>query len=294
MKWKNILIVCVMSTGLLSCQTVKTPSYDSGPSEEALTKVEKTGESLQQVSGELDKTSGILMETGGEMDSTVSKVRSRMSEKGMDTVVEPEMKALDTQADVVRQESEKIKKNSDKIEETAGILETELATLKEENSKRQKHITSLEKENEKLESRFNKLIRQKLMWLILAGIVMVTVGVVLCFSMNPKAIWGSVGGIVLIGTSFAVQIITDYAWMFGILFGAAVLTIIGVLIYVVLDHLDLFTGMKETVYTVEELKKRLTDEQYREFFGPSGEKGRAGQIQSWKTQKKVKRLKADS
>ena len=265
------------------------PLVDVGPAlSDAASSAGKTGQEVDSSAGKIT-TSAHNVKANADMAS--GKVG--VSEKG----------AVDSHLSIIKGEADVILVEADKLR-AAGIDVSKLAVNLQNLALNVQTLTqrseALEEQNEKLKVDLEQAIsdktaalRKAMVYMIIAGAVIIAVCMFLVFSGNPKAMGGAVGGIILVATAMAIMAMTKYMWLFGIVGAAGVLLVLGVMGYHILDHLKHKRAMREVVATGEEAKKLLTPEAKEKVFGPEGEGGRAAQLQSEATEDIVRRAKND-
>jgi hypothetical protein len=137
----------------------------------------------------------------------------------------------------------------------------------------------------------NAALRRAMLYMVLAGSIIIAICVTLFFTGNPKAIGGAIAGIVLISVAMAVMAVTKYMWLFGIVGSIGAVVVLAVMIYHIVDYIRHKRGLQEVVETSEYAKSGMPTDLREQVYGPEGEAGRAGQLQSSATEQLVKSIK---
>jgi len=262
----------------------------------------------------LGKAAGIASTAGQGIDSSASKittsahsVKSHAETVGIKAPASAKkdltehLTAIKAEADNILGEAETIRAagidvsklavslqglalNVQTLTDRAVSLEDRIAAGEEEKA-------ALQDQLEQAQSDRNAALRKAMLYMVLAGSIIIAICVTLFFTGNPKAIGGAIAGIVLISVAMAVMAVTKYMWLFGIVGSIGALIVLAVMIYHIVDYIRHKRGLQEVVETGEYAKAEMPEDLRSKVYGPEGEKGRAGQLQSKATEQLVKRIK---
>jgi len=259
----------------------------------------------------LGESAGIASKAGQGIDNSANKItNSAHSVKSHAETAEltSAKRDLDRHLDSIKKEADSIIKEARNVR-AAGIDVSKLAvslqalalnvqTLTDRSVDLENRLFDGEQENEDLKQQLeqarsdrNAALRRAMLYMVVAGSIIIAICVTLFFTGNPKAIGGAVAGIVLIAVAMAVMAMTKYMWLFGIVGSIGALVVVGVMIYHIVDYIRHKKGLEEVVETGEYAKSGMPEEWKEKVFGTKGESGRAGQIQSTATENLVKGIK---
>ena len=207
--------------------------------------------------------------------------------------IKPEVDNIDKLASEIIFLQEDMKNQSLKMDEVNNDLRAALVNIntitsqKTELLKRNKQLT---KDLAKAKEEKAKALFGKLVYLIIASVVLGALCLVSAFRGDKKAIWGAVTAAVIIVTSLAISFyMTEFA-LVGFIAIVGGLALVGYNAYK--SHIDKKAN-KELVHTVEMTKDKLTLKDKREIFGDASLIGKSYMIQSNSTEKIVQKLRKE-
>ena len=288
-----------MLMGLGPCRHPGPIDIPDGPSQ-------PVGPALGEAAGVASKTGQAVSNSSGSINASANNVKTNADIAA--SKAGEAKKELDPHLKIIKKEADSIIKEAARLQ-AAGVDMSKLAiqlqnlalnvqTLTERSNAQESAIEAEQKKNDKLQKDLEQALsdktaalRKAMIFMIIAGAIIIAICMTLFFTGNPKAIGGAVAGIVLVSTALAIMAITKYMWLFGLVGGVGVIVVLGVMIYHVFEYLQQKRGLEEVVETSEELKKHLPEDKKHRVFGPPGERGLAGQIQSKHTENIVRRIK---
>lgn len=286
------LIILIVACTLTSCGVfrgamdglveVENPS----PVVEEVIKI--TQESSDLIKKNTDETVRKAEEIQKDVKVIIDKVPPEIKPK-----IKPEVDNITKKVSEIKVLQKEMKKQSLKMDDVNNDLRAALvnintiASQKTELLKRNQRLT---KDLAKAKEEKAKALFGKLVYLIIASVVLGALCLVSAFRGDKKAIWGAVTAAVVIITSLAISFyMTEFA-LVGFIAIVGGLALVGYNAYK--NHCDKKAN-KELVHTVEVAKDKLTAKEKKDVFGEGAAQGQAHQIQSASTVKIVQQLRQE-
>lgn len=207
--------------------------------------------------------------------------------------IKPEVDNIDRNASAIISLQKEMKLQTVQMDELNNNLRAALVninTITQQKTELLKRNQQLMEDLAKEKEEKQKALFGKLIYLIIASVVLGALCLVSAFRGETKAIWGAVVAAVVIITSLAISF---YMTQFALVGFIAIVGGLALLVYnTYKSHCDKKAN-KELVHTVEVVKEQLTQEAQQNVFGHHASLGQAHQIQSPTTVKMVQRLRRE-
>lgn len=208
-------------------------------------------------------------------------------------VIKPEVDNIDKNASAIISFQKEMKQQIIKMDALNNNLRAALVninTITQQKTELLKRNQQLMEDLAKEKEEKQKALFGKLIYLIIASVVLGALCLVSAFRGETKAIWGAVVAAVVIITSLAISF---YMTQFALIGFIAIVGGMALLIYNTYKaHCDKKAN-KELVHTVEVVKEQLSQDSQRNVFGHQSSLGQAHHIQSDSTVKIVQQLRRD-
>jgi len=283
---KKLYLVTLLAFALVSCNTTEpnlnpkvNPGATLGTMKNSTT---ETAEKIVEISDNIGNASkGIIGHT-----NTITTKDTADVFKHEVVGINEEVGKIEENRTVLKGVSTKLLKTSENLN-TVQIEVKEVKTaLDGANAK----IDAQKVEIKKLNDSLNSAVRRLMMYVLLAGVVMIAVCVMLIVNGNGKAVGLGVAGLTLVVTSLSVSFFMTHLAIIGVVAGVITIGLIGYKIYE--QYCDKRARF-EAVKTAEHLKHEYLDEEQRkkEFGGLVGD-GHVGTLQSSKTKALIREDRA--
>lgn len=202
-----------------------------------------------------------------------------------DKIDEKTKGAVKPEVTVIKNEADKIKTLNDQLIATQSNLKSANSLLaKSQNiiDERDKTIKALLIKVEKSNAEAKKNLNEKLVYLIIGGIILIALCVASAINGNAKAIGGAVIGVITVVSCITIMYMSpELAWVGFI---AIVISLILLFVKVKRD-LELKRANRELIHSTEAIKDTLDEKKKREIFGLGAKPGLLFNIQSKSTEK---------
>jgi len=212
---------------------------------------------------------------------------------GSRTSVEPQLDAIDSEAQGLRNDSAELKVAQERLTDVENQLVVEqdrINSLTGDFANANSKIQSLEEENRELKDKANRLFKEKMAWIGVISVFGIGVSVMLIFfTRSGVATMVALGFAATLGISIAVSLYMQYiAW---VTIAVVAVTAVGVIGYLVWRQITENKTVDELVRTGEVTKDYLTQEARDHIFGRGAEPGVADSIQSKGTKRLVQEIR---
>jgi hypothetical protein len=282
-----MMCLMVMIAVIAGCWHTRPGPIDT-PIPETGEKISAAKESTTKAAKDIDDVNQNLGEINNAITSNVKSIETK-DEKG---VMKPEVKGITKEVQKSEVQRGELTKVSTSLRDTQGSLaaaESEIEQMKGIIESERAVIAKLEEDNAELEKKLGSALQRMLMYLVLAGVVMVAICGMLIVNGNAKAIGLGVAGIVLVVASLAISFFMTHLAIIGLCAGAIAILLIGYKIY---EHHTHKKAIRETVKTTEKIKQHLHPEDRNREFGDMVGDGEVGAMQSDSTKKIVREERA--
>ena len=286
------LIILIVACTLTSCGVFRSAMdglvevENPSPVIEEVIKI--TQESTDLIKKNTDETIRKAEEIQKDIKVIIDKVPPEIKPK-----IKPEVDNIDRRASEIKLLQEEMKKQSFKMREMNNELRAALVNINiiaSQKTELLKLNQQLAKDLAKAKEEKSKALFGKLVYLIIASVVLGALCLVSAFRGDKKAIWGAITAAVVIITSLAISFyMTEFA-LVGFIAIVGGLALVGYDAYK--SHIDKKAN-KELVHTVEMTKDKLTLKDKREIFGDASLIGKSYMIQSNSTEKIVQKLRKE-
>ena len=289
---RKLIILMIICCTLTSCGVfrgamdalveVENPS----PVVEEVIKI--TQESLDLINKNTDETVRKAEEIQKDIKVIIDKVPSEIKPK-----IKPEVDNIDRRASEIKLLQEEMKNQSLKLREVNNDLRAALVninTIASQKTELLKRNKQLAKDLAKAKEEKAKALFGKLVYLIIASVILGALCLVSAFRGDRKAIWGAITAGVVIITSLAISFYMTQFALVGFIAIVGGLALVGYNAYK--SHIDKKAN-KELVHTVEMTKDKLTPQDKLEIFGDASLIGKSFMIQSNSTEKIVHKLRKE-
>lgn len=274
MKFLSSLFICLCFTG---CATFLPAVSNTGKTiAEAIEKTKVASEKIKEISDGIDNSTVVI-------DKSTESIRKKVPQNIVESV-SPDIDSIVDSTKSIRKKTGELKKISDDSKETVKTLNV----VAKESKATQKELTKLKNERDEALSKQRASDRAKLMYLILAGIVMVAGSLAMCIY-GIKAIGVAIFGIVLIVSSLTVSFMIENLAYVG--FGGGIVAV-GIIGYSIWRQRKERLATKEIVHTAEIMKNALPKEERNKILGNGATPGLAYQVQSDSTERIVRDIRS--
>lgn len=235
-------------------------------------KVQSVKESIDNATKNITNSSDIITTS----NSDISKANNYILAKATD--IGNTANTIKDKAPNVTSEANSIKKNSDDIIVLSNKI-TELTKLNDKNiviiaqqtdiikqnsltlDEAKLNIDQINKKNEELQKQLveansakSKLLFEKLMWLVIIGVIVLALSITACINGNSRAIGGVVASAVLIITSLAISYFAASLAFMGFVAVGIIFVVIG---YIAYNKYITAKALSQTIETTEVIKNLI-------------------------------------
>lgn len=278
---KNLLFLLI-ALSTLSCETFKdTHQPIVNPSPEIATHIAAVTEVTSDVKKAADAT---IKEADGikAVTATISATAPK------------ESKEIDLKADNIKGLQEQIKDHATKLVVSNQNLinaQTRVLALETQNAEKGKEIAKLQEELKKEKDEKKAALFSKLMYLIIASVILGAICIVCAIRGEAKAMWGAAtcGAVIVISLG-----ISFYSTQLAIVGAVALVAGLVLVVWTAYSEYTARKATKELVDTVEVAKQKMDPTAKKEIFGEGALLGQAHILQSPATKNLVNKLRVKS
>ncbi len=285
-------IILVLICTLTSCGMLTSALEDlvevENPSPVVEEVIKHTQESSDLIKKNTEETIRKAEEIKNDAKIIIDKVPPEVQPK-----IQPKVDKIDKNASAIISLKNDMKQQTVKMDELnndlrAALININTITKQKTELLKRNHKLMEDLAKEKEEKR--RALFSKLIYLIIASVVLGALCLVSAFRGETKAIWGAVVAAIIIITSLAISF---YMTQFALVGFVAIVGGMALLAYNTYKaHCDKKAN-KELVHTVEVAKEHLSQEEQKNVFGNQSSLGQAHHIQSPSTVEIVQRLRRD-
>jgi len=286
--------ITLMSVMILALFKTCAPANPTGPAVDPTTTIQQQVQQSRTVGKQVTNSGESVQKDAQDILKEADKAQSKLPAEAQ-RAVSPHLNKIKQHAGSITTEAEKIKQLGLQLGQVAANLEAsivEVDQLKSFNSDQASQLDTKDAQIEALEKELTNVKAEKnnyLKYLVVAGALLMAISITLCFVVNnPKMVYGAVGGLILILVALFVQALTKYFIWVGLAGG---LTIVGLVIWQVLEYRSKHHALEEVVETTELAKDGLSAKERLRLFGTGADHGHIGNMQSKGTHKEVSKIR---
>lgn len=289
-------VFVILFAFLISCNSPSPPKHRKNIDLPDTDKnMGKTQKNVDQASKSLGQSADNIDKANKDIGDQAGKIKKKSSEKSKKKI-EPHIEGIMSDVFKIDKETDKLRalrKKLDKVSSQLSKAKNQVKLLIKQIYKKNSIIAGKDKQIDKLREESNKKLKRNMRWMITIGAGLIVISLALVFTGNAKAITGAIIGGLSIATGFAVTVLTQYQWMFGVCLGLGLLVLIGVIGYMVYQYVVDERSLKETVNMLEKAKPDMPLEVKEYLFGSEDGKqpGLVDRYQSKNTKKKINDVK---
>jgi ABC-type multidrug transport system fused ATPase/permease subunit len=292
---KHILLLFVIFT--YGCGVI--PILDTPEIEDPAPVIEEVIDVNNETKDVIDKHTDETIKIADDIKDDTQDIIDKVPDDIKDTV-QPNVDSIGDKADRIKVLQELIQAQAEKMDEAndklkATLIDVKTATqqndqLRAEKGQLLEDNAKLTAENEDLENAKQQALFGKMVYLIIASVILGAICLVSAFKGEPKAIWGAVGAGIVIIVSLAISFYMIEFALFGFIAIVGGIILLGWNAYS--DYVNK-KATKELVHTVEATKDKLPVNANEEIFGKHATVGQAQMIQSPSTVKLVQKIRKE-
>jgi ABC-type multidrug transport system fused ATPase/permease subunit len=292
MKIISIIAILLLFWGCSSLPILDTPEVED-PAPVVKEVIDVNNETKAEIDSKTDETIKKADEIKEEARKIIDIVPPEVKPD-----VKPNIDSIDNKADEIKDLQISLKEQGKKLDEITDKLEITLVDIITITSQKEQLRAEKGELIKKLEEKEQELLKErdlkqqalfsKMIYLIIASVILGAICLVSAFRGDSKAIWGAVGAGVIIIVSLSISF---YMTEFAIVGFIAIIGGLGLVAWNAYKDNINQKATEELVHTVEVAKDKLTPSDTEAIFGKHAMVGQAHLIQSPATVKRVQEVR---